>query len=115
MEYLYAPIYYKRLILSYEPLGYHMHHVKRPERVALNSLFYETKYFEIKEKQGEEIAQRTLKEYALKKYGTENLREIGLKIMKNEVLGKPCFDYNTLPNEVLQRAKDLGIPFGKCL
>jgi hypothetical protein len=50
MEYLYTPIYYKRLILSDEPLGYHMRHVKRPERVALNSLFYETKYFEVKKR-----------------------------------------------------------------
>ncbi len=91
-----------------------MHHVKRPERVALNSLFYETKYFEVKKEKGDKVAEKTLKKYALKTYGTTNLREIGLKIMEKEVYGKPCFDYRELPVEILQRAKELNIPFGKC-
>jgi hypothetical protein len=55
-----------------------------------------------------------LKEYALKTYGTTNLREIGLKIMEKEVYGKLCFDYRELPVEILRRAKELNIPFGKC-
>jgi len=114
IDFLYAPLYYKKVNLSPTPLGYHMNHVKRPERIALNKLFRESRYFSLKNEKGIDEAEKALKEKALELFGTTNLKEIGLKIMRDEIIGKPCFDYRELPNEVLKRAKELGIPFGSC-
>ncbi|AFZ69960.1 glycosyl transferase [Caldisphaera lagunensis DSM 15908] len=114
IEYLYSPIYYKRVDLSYDPLGYHMRSVKKPERVALSTLFYQTNYYDVKNKKGEEEANKLLEETGLKLYNTKDLKEIGLKIMKEMTINKPCFDYKQLPKEIIDRAIKNGIPLGKC-
>ena len=114
IDYLYSPLYYKRIDLSYEPLGYHMASVKKPERVALNNLFRKSFYFKILSEKGEREAKKALEKVALENYGTSDLREIGLRIIKESIKNKPCFNYTELPREILNRAKELGIPFGSC-
>jgi len=57
---------------------------------------------------------KALEKVALENYGTSDLREIGLRIIKESIKNKPCFNYTELPREILNRAKELGIPFGSC-
>ena len=114
MEHLYAPVYYKRVILDTEPLGYHLTGIRKPERMALKTLYRISKYFDIMEEKGKDEAESALKSVALERFGTQDLKEIGYIIIRDMIKGKPCFDYRKLPEEVLERAKELGVPFGKC-
>jgi len=114
MEYLYAPAYYKRVILDTEPLGYHLTGIRKPERMALKVLYRISKYFDIMEEKGKEEAELALKSVALERFGTQDLKEIGHIIIRDMIKGKPCFDYRKLPEEVLERAKELGVPLGRC-
>ena len=113
-EYLYAPPYYFRVWLSREPQGVHLTGVRRPERVAFKRLAPRVSFYELVRARGYEEALRALREEARREYGTDDLAEVGLRMMREEAAGRPCFDASLLPPEVVSRAREIGVPLGSC-
>mgnify|MGYP001770680910 CR=1 FL=1 len=109
-EYLRAPPYYFRRWLSREPQGLHLTGVRRPERLALKELSRRVNFYEVASSKGMEEAMKLVRREAARLYGTEDLREVGLRIMREMARGRPPFDVGLIPREVLDRAKEIGVP-----
>ncbi|ADL18477.1 glycosyl transferase family 2 [Acidilobus saccharovorans 345-15] len=113
-EYLYAPPYYFRRRLSSSPMGLHLTGVRRPERVAVKRLMPRADFYSIASTQGVGKAMEAVRAEARRLYGTDDLREVGLRIMEEDARGRPCFDVGLLPSKVLRRAREIGVPLGSC-
>ena len=113
-EYLYAPPYYFRRRLSSAPLGLHLTGVRRPEALALKRLSRDVGFHSIASSQGVEVAMKAVRRRARELYGTDDLREVGLRMIEEDVRSRPCFELSSLPARVVERAKEIGVPLGSC-
>ena len=113
-EYLYAPPYYFRVWLSTEPLGVHLSGVRRPDRKAFKVLAGVVGFHELARRVGYEEALRAVRGEAMKRYGTDDLWEVGGMIIREEVRSRPCAAGFKVPEEVRARARELGIPETPC-
>lgn len=113
-DYLFAPPYYFRRRLSSSPLGLHLTGVRRPEVLARKRLSRDVGFYSIASSQGPEKALEAVRLRAKELYGTDDLREVGLRIIEEDVRSRPCFDRSLLPARVIERAKEIGVPLGSC-
>ena len=113
-EYLYAPPYYFRAWLSREPLGVHLSGVRRPDRKAFKALASAVRFHEIARSVGYRQALEAVREEARRRFGTDDMWEVGIMMIRDEVRRRPCASGFRVPEEVRARARELGIPETPC-
>jgi Glycosyltransferases involved in cell wall biogenesis len=113
-EYLLAPPHYFRVMLSEEPLGVHLSGVRRPDRKAFKALAARVGFYAIAASRGYNEARRAVREEARRLYGTDDLWEVGVRMIREEVRSRPCASGLRVPEEVRERARRLGIPEEPC-
>ena len=113
-EYLYAPPYYFRAWLSRDPLGVHLSGVRRPDRKAFKVLASIVGFHELVRRAGYREALEAVRREAVNRFGTDDLWEVGVRVIREEVESRPCASGYEVPEPVRRRARELGIPETPC-
>ena len=109
---LIAPIYMYKTVFINKPLSLHLRGVRNPKRIAFKSLWWRFR------KEFNELAKQgiNLEEYAKKKaleiYGTDDLEEVGKKIISDYVKKLPIYDkdiYGDYPPILKKYVKKIGL------
>lgn len=101
---LIAPLTMYRAIMISKPLGYHIVDVRNPKRIAIKHLVWKKPWLREYLAKGysiEEVAKLKAREI----YGTDDLEEIGRRIMRKEAEKLPVYDKSVFGDypEILKR------------
>ncbi len=107
-ESLIAPVYMYRAIMIDKPISYHLRNVRNPKRLAIKNLWWMfKKEYDQLGKKGYDL-EKFAKEKARKIYGTDNLEQVGLIMIKKMIKNLPRYDpkiYGEYPKLLLEYIK----------
>ncbi|MEM2025090.1 MAG: glycosyltransferase [Desulfurococcaceae archaeon] len=109
MDYLYAPLRLYKPILLDEVLGVHLTRVRTPEKLAMKHIRLEHRKLLVEHTMRGLTAEEAVSRIARETYGTDDLRELGEKLIRDMTFMLPRYDesrYGPLPQVLLNYVKN---------